>query len=205
MSKWRVVIVSSDPLARAGLAVMLGELCYVVGQVDGDDLQPDDVALFRPDVVIWDQGWDAANRDALLAFADEATVPALVLAHDDDGGRALWGGAIAGVVSRSSDAETLAVAVAALAQGLVVGMPGMLDELRPEVSAADVLEEPLTARELEVLQLLAEGLPNKQIALRLHISEHTVKFHVNALMQKLNAQSRTAAVVQATRLGLILL
>jgi DNA-binding NarL/FixJ family response regulator len=58
---------------------------------------------------------------------------------------------------------------------------------------------------LEVLQLLAEGLPNKAIARQLNISDHTVKFHVNAIMSKLNAQSRTEAVVQATRLGLILL
>jgi two-component system, NarL family, nitrate/nitrite response regulator NarL len=63
----------------------------------------------------------------------------------------------------------------------------------------------LTAREQEVLQLLAEGLPNKAIARRLEISEHTVKFHVNAILGKLNAQSRTEAVVRAGRLGLILL
>ena len=65
--------------------------------------------------------------------------------------------------------------------------------------------EDLTPRELEVLGLLAEGLPNKAIARRLGISEHTVKFHVNAVLGKLGAQSRTEAVVRATRLGLILL
>jgi two-component system nitrate/nitrite response regulator NarL len=65
--------------------------------------------------------------------------------------------------------------------------------------------EDLTPRELEVLQLLAEGLPNKAIGLRLSISEHTVKFHVNAILGKLGAQSRTDAVVRATRLGLIIL
>jgi two-component system, NarL family, nitrate/nitrite response regulator NarL len=56
-----------------------------------------------------------------------------------------------------------------------------------------------------VLQLLAEGLPNKTIARQLSISEHTVKFHLNAIMSKLGAQSRTEAVVRATRLGLIIL
>ena len=65
--------------------------------------------------------------------------------------------------------------------------------------------EPLTARELQVLRLLAEGLANKAIAQRLAISEHTVKFHVNAIMGKLGADSRTEAVVRASRLGLILL
>ena len=57
----------------------------------------------------------------------------------------------------------------------------------------------------QVPQLLAEGLPNKTIAERLGVSEHTIKFHVNAIFRKLGAQSRTDAVVRATRLGLILL
>jgi len=65
--------------------------------------------------------------------------------------------------------------------------------------------ESLTSRELEVLQYLAEGLPNKAIALKLGISEHTIKFHVNAILGKLGAQSRTEAVVRASRLGLIIL
>jgi DNA-binding NarL/FixJ family response regulator len=67
------------------------------------------------------------------------------------------------------------------------------------------MAEELTPRELEVLQQLAEGLANKAIAQRLGISEHTVKFHVNAIMGKLGVQSRTAAVVRATRLGLVVL
>ncbi len=65
--------------------------------------------------------------------------------------------------------------------------------------------ETLTPRELEVLHLVAEGLPNKTIAQQLEISEHTVKFHLNSIMGKMSAQSRTEAVVQATRLGIILL
>ncbi len=68
-----------------------------------------------------------------------------------------------------------------------------------------VTVETLTRRELEVLRLLAEGLPNKAVAYRLDISEHTVKFHVNSILTKLSAQSRTEAVTTATRLGLILL
>ena len=71
--------------------------------------------------------------------------------------------------------------------------------------ATDALIEPLTPREIEVLHLLAEGMTNRAIAQRLEISEHTVKFHVNAILGKLGAQSRTDAVVRATRLGVILL
>ena len=67
------------------------------------------------------------------------------------------------------------------------------------------LIESLTPREVEVLKLLAEGLSNRAIAFGLGISEHTVKFHVNAIMGKLGAQSRTEAAVRATQLGLLLL
>jgi two-component system, NarL family, nitrate/nitrite response regulator NarL len=68
-----------------------------------------------------------------------------------------------------------------------------------------VLLDPLTPRELEVLRLLSEGLSNKLIAARLGVSEHTAKFHLNAILGKLGAQSRTEAIVQAARLGLVAL
>jgi two-component system, NarL family, nitrate/nitrite response regulator NarL len=67
------------------------------------------------------------------------------------------------------------------------------------------MAEPFTARELEVVQLLAAGLTNKEIAQRLGITEHTVKFHVNAILGKLGAATRTEAVVQAARLGIVVL
>lgn len=69
----------------------------------------------------------------------------------------------------------------------------------------DVPPEPLTPRELEVLALLAEGLPNKSIAVRLNISDQTVKFHVAAIYGKLGASNRTDAVRRAVRRGLVVL
>ena len=75
----------------------------------------------------------------------------------------------------------------------------------PAHDPALALAEDLTPRETEVLQLLADGLTNKAIAQRLGISDHTVKFHVNAILGKLGAQSRTEAVVRATQHGLLLL
>jgi DNA-binding NarL/FixJ family response regulator len=69
----------------------------------------------------------------------------------------------------------------------------------------DAIEEPLTPREIQVLELLAEGLPNKAIALRLHISDQTVKFHVSSISGKLGAANRTDAVRRAVRRGLITL
>lgn len=76
-----------------------------------------------------------------------------------------------------------------------------LDDRHEDVLPA----EELTPRELQVLQLVAEGLPNKAIAQRLHISEHTVKFHVAAILSKLDAHTRTEAVTRAVRQGLIIL
>jgi DNA-binding CsgD family transcriptional regulator len=81
--------------------------------------------------------------------------------------------------------------------GRVIGEPAVVG------AAQAATEDPLTAREHEVLGLLAEGLPNKQIARQLGISEHTVKFHVSSVFAKLGAQSRAEAVSIGARNGLI--
>ncbi len=111
-----------------------------------------------------------------------------------------------GILFRDAAPEMLAAAVRAAAQGLRV-MDPTLEPFRAGLEPIEALPlaEPLTERELEVLRLVAEGLANKAIAARLSVSEHTVKFHLNAVLRKLGAQSRTDAVVRATRLGLILL
>ena len=107
---------------------------------------------------------------------------------------------------RQSSPDVIVAALDALAAGLSVIEPqlsALLD--RPGGAAQEPLLSPLTAREQEVLQHLARGLTNRAIALELGITQHTVKFHVNAIMSKLAAQSRTEAVVRATQLGLIAL
>jgi DNA-binding NarL/FixJ family response regulator len=81
----------------------------------------------------------------------------------------------------------------------------LAEQLAPARTAEEPPAEPLTAREAEVLALLSLGLPNKQIALRLQISEHTVKFHIAAIFAKLGAASRTEAVSIGARQGLITL
>jgi DNA-binding NarL/FixJ family response regulator len=73
------------------------------------------------------------------------------------------------------------------------------------ISDGDTIQEPLTPRELEVLALIAEGLPNKSIAARLDISDQTVKFHVAAILAKLGAHNRTEAVRRALRGGLLVI
>ncbi|MCS7070294.1 MAG: response regulator transcription factor [Anaerolinea sp.] len=102
----------------------------------------------------------------------------------------------------------MSAAVEAAIQGLFtldsIAVEALISTTLPAVTG-ERTPDALTPREIEVLRLIAEGLPNKQIAIKLSISEHTVKFHVNAILTKLGAQSRTEAVVRATRLGWIAL
>jgi two-component system nitrate/nitrite response regulator NarL len=212
----RIVVVADDPLARAGLVTLLegGESCEVVGQVALGADWPADLDLYRPDVVVCDLGWDstAGALDALregveAAFAPgEGGVPLVVLVGDEDAAQETWGVGVQGMLPRQVEGDRLRAALVAAAHGVIVLDESLIDQLLPAAPSSDLPPgQELTPRELEVLQLLAEGLANKAIALQLGISEHTVKFHVNAILAKLGAQSRTQAVVRATRLGLIIL
>lgn len=193
----RVLIVSDDPWARAGLAGLLAEEpgIEVVGQVDSEA----DFALHQPEVLLWDLGPGLADWRDL-----DIPIVALV-AEEPQGARVLSVGARA-VLLRESNPELLGAALVAAARGLVVLEPTLLAHLIPTPHPDDLLlSEPLTERELEVLQLLALGLSNKAIAQRLEISEHTAKFHVAQILGKLGVESRTEAVVRAVQLGLVLL
>jgi DNA-binding NarL/FixJ family response regulator len=115
-----------------------------------------------------------------------------------------------GLLPLDSSIEEIVAAVHAVSEGLVVGAPALIEpflESRPATQGDESapLIEPLTDREIEVLQLLAQGLANKQIAAKLGISEHTVKFHVSGIYTRLGAASRTEAVRLGVRLGLIVL
>jgi DNA-binding NarL/FixJ family response regulator len=119
-----------------------------------------------------------------------------------------------GLLPLESSPEELSAALSALREGLFVSPPALLPRLLANQAPAvqtlsgQLEESPggeLTGRESEVLALLAQGLANKQIAARMGISEHTVKFHVSAIYGKLGASSRTEAVRLGVRLGLIVL
>jgi DNA-binding NarL/FixJ family response regulator len=101
--------------------------------------------------------------------------------------------------------ETLAAARAAAVDADAVLVAGLARRLDDDDDAAFAVEETLTPREVQVLELLAEGLPNKAIAERLGISDQTVKFHVSSISGKLGAANRTDAVRRAVRRGLITL
>lgn len=217
MDTLRVLIVAGDPLARAGLAASLEQRAglAVIGQVDGTDL-PAVLDVYRPDVVLWDLGWEASTRSgaamrtALEQITDwaQADPPVVALLPDQSVAGEVWAAGARGLLSRDVDADRLAAALAAVSLGLVAVDPDFSIALFPAMHSVPEIAQPveaLTPREIEVLRLIANGLANKAIAQVLGISEHTVKFHANALMSKLGAQSRTDAVVRATRLGLIIL
>jgi len=119
-----------------------------------------------------------------------------------------------GALRRDAPAEEIIAALTAVANGLMtldrqfgIDLISASEERVAAPAPAPLVgtEEPLTAREREVLQLMALGLPNKTIAARLHISEHTAKFHVSSIMMKLGAASRTEAVTLGARRGLLIL
>lgn len=204
----RVLIVANDPLARAGLATLLeGQpACTLVGQVTGEAATLTELDIYQPEVVLWDLGWDPEATLDHLASLSQAELPVVALLPDEIYVTEAWAAGARGLLPRDIKADKLVAALLAAAQGLATIEPEWSAALLPDRSLQPPPPaEELTPREREVLQLLAEGLANKAIARRLDISEHTVKFHVNAIMSKLGAQSRTEAVVRATRLGLILL
>jgi DNA-binding NarL/FixJ family response regulator len=206
MEALRVLVVSDDPLGRTGIALLLDgqEGLTIAGLVGVDEDWPEAGAAH---IAVWDLGVGLRSGLEALRGTGAAGLPVIAIVADEtDAREALAAGARA-ALPRSVDGERLAAAIQAAAQGLVV-----LDEdfaaatwLRNLPAASPELAEPLTPRELEVLQLLSQGLPNKQIAQRLGISDHTVKFHVNAILGKLGVQSRSEAIVQAVRLGLVVL
>ena len=202
----RVLLVGDDPLARGGLAYLLsGEPgLAVVAQADAlgaaAAVERDD-----PEVAVWDLGADPLGWLERLGDLGESGPPALALLLDEEPAAAALAAGARGLLFRDVEGRRLAAALRALAGGLLVFDEALLPPLLRPRPAPQTPPEPLTPRELEVLQLLAQGLSNRRIAERLGISEHTAKFHVNSIVGKLGAQTRTDAAVRAARLGLVLL
>lgn len=208
MEEVRVRVESDDPLALAGLLSMLRGKpgLRIIGRAGAGAAEP---VFPDADVVLIDSGWRTVAE--VLPLLEEDGPPALLLLREEDPELSpadLPFGPIRGLLSRSAGEEALPAALAAVARGLLVADPA-LDQRRPHLprAAAGVLRDgrmpALSPREKEVLRLVAEGLPNKTIAHRLKISEHTVKFHLTSLLAKLGAQSRTEVVVSAIRRGLL--
>ena len=208
----RLLIIADNLLARAGLTALLSERGWTVSAQSAGGGLIADVERLQPDILVIDLSWQAGELTEALASL-EGAAPVLALVGEDETEetleslrRVLSLSSSFALLPRESDLDAICAALNALDHGLVVLDPGY--SALPIVAAqppSAAQATPLTAREDEVLQLLAQGLTNRAIALKLGITEHTVKFHVNAIMTKLHAQSRTEAVVRATQLGMIVL
>ncbi len=194
----RVLVAARSSIVRAGLesVVRSSSSLQLAGAVD--------LALVNSADI---------QADVLLLEADdiqheELALPVVLLLDTSDMAlvnSALRAG-VRAVISREATPEEIESAIQAVNAGLIViapeSLPGLLQDVRP---IAEPLAEPLSERELEVLDVIAEGLSNKLIAHRLGISEHTVKTHVASIFAKLGAASRTEAVSIAIRSGLVML
>lgn len=214
MPDLRVLVIASNPLARAGLSALLADQpgLNIVGQAEHDVL--DTLDIYRPDVTLWDMGWEPLTYLDRLRDLRDARQPIVALlanvTNAIESTAALLSAGVRGLLLQNSNGDVLAAALNAVTRGMTViasaiADSALVDTLRLNAGNDRAAPDALTPRELEVINLIAEGLPNKIIANQLNISEHTVKFHVNAILTKLGAQSRTEAVVRATRLGYITL
>jgi DNA-binding NarL/FixJ family response regulator len=189
----RVLLNVPSPALRAGLRALLtsDKTIKVVNDSMDDDSDADVVITSASQASFPSNGEDPASSTATLFLSDDkVNVRALTRSLR------VWG-----ILPTDASAEELTAAVHALSQGLIVGTSTLLLESESE----PLSHGPLTDRESEVLGLLAKGLANKQIAVTLGISEHTVKFHVSSIYTKLNVTNRTEAVREGLRGGWIAL
>jgi DNA-binding NarL/FixJ family response regulator len=192
----RVGLNIASPALRAGLRSLLSSDRTI--KVLSDLLEEEneaDVIITSASAVLFGENESAlrpgSGQTAILFLVDDQlNVEEMKRAYR------VWG-----VMPTEASAEELIAAIHALSQGLVVGAPALLFESQNEL----LEHSPLTERESEVLGLLARGLANKQIAVALGISEHTIKFHVSSIYQKLNVTNRTEAVREGLRGGWIAL
>lgn len=185
----------SSPALRAGLRALLSSDMTIKVVAAPDSLGEENEA----DVVIM----SASPASAFHHETDPSSSAAILLLSNDQPNleemrrsTRVWG-----VLPTDVSPEELTAAVHALSQGLIVGAPALLFRSDSEPRERG----PLTERESEVLGLLAKGLANKQIAVELNISEHTVKFHVSSIYARLNVTNRTEAVREGLRGGWIAL
>jgi DNA-binding NarL/FixJ family response regulator len=138
-------------------------------------------------------------REWLLEFMDLALLVVLISEPDPGMFNFMRHAKTGGLLQSSASSEQVVQAIKSVASGLMV----FDSALAPQPSDDEPVTEQLTPREGEVLRLLADGSGNKEIAAKLGISEHTIKFHIRSILGKLGAASRTEAVTRGLRSGLI--
>jgi len=205
----RVLVVAAGTMAQAGMAALVESVEGLeVAAAVGETAAVDAGRLVDPDICLVDLEGVTPTEGSLAAIVAGLACPVVAICEVEGISAALATGA-RGALSPGITGAALEAALVAAAAGIeVVHPPGGRADLDLRAEALPerdpvVLAEPLTNRELQVLQLLPQGLTNQEVARRLGVSEHTAKFHVSAILGKLGAQSRAEAVTRGYRLGLI--
>jgi len=212
----RVLVASASAVRRTGLETIIKTTppLKLVSSAHGISALSAQAREFQPDIILADLERADPNFIALVSSIWQAhAAPIFVLLIDapDSGwtSRALRAG-VKAILPRDALSEEIFSAIQAVHAGFVILDPEVTQELARHVHLESADHVPaafdeLTTREIEVLRMMAEGLGNKQIASRLGISDHTIKFHISSILDKLGASSRTEAVTLGIRMGLILL
>jgi DNA-binding NarL/FixJ family response regulator len=213
----RVLLVDDQTLFRESLGMLLAAQpdLEVVGEAANGAVALERIPTLRPHVVLMDLRMPVmdgvtATRQLRVAFPDVQVIALTTFDDDADVFAALGAGAL-GYLLKDVSGETLVAAVRAAARGEAFLQPSITTKVVqafsrrsvPTPTAAQPLAEPLSARELEILQLLAGGATNREIATTLVIAEGTVKNHITNILGKLGARDRAQAVLMARDLGLI--
>jgi NarL family two-component system response regulator YdfI len=202
----RVLLAAASTVRRAGLEALLKQAPSVklAGSLHGPPALAQYAAQLQPDVVLLDLESETSGGESaavsVVALIDEPSA--------DWAAQALRSG-VKAILPRDSGMEEILSAIQAAHAGLVLLDPEVTQNLAarirtPSTQSAAALDD-LTPREVEVLRMLAEGLGNREMAARLGISDHTVKFHISSILDKLGAATRTEAVTMGIRMGIILL
>jgi NarL family two-component system response regulator YdfI len=210
----QVIIIAPVIATRAGLRALLSEDPQISVVAEAGYLSELEEGLPKADVLVWLPG-SSTDLEAQLAVVDKMALngsSALLMVHDDPAVLSnlvrlpvkVWG-----LLSTEATQAELIAGVQALNEGLIVIHPPWINQISSSSESREngKLEniEELTSRELEILGLLALGLTNKQIAARLKISAHTVKFHVSSIFSKLGTTNRVETVNLGLKKGLIVL
>lgn len=208
----RVLVADDHSLFRDGIVSLLEAAGFeVVGQVGDGRSAIESAKLLRPDLVLMDiampemSGLEALRQ--IRSMLPDAKVVMLTVSEDDDDlFDAIRSGA-SGYLLKSLNADEFLKMLEGLGHGKAVMTRETTAHLMRGFADLAYHQEPspdrLSPRELELLQLVAEGLSNKAIGQRLSVSVNTVKYHMKNILQKLGAQNRTEAVMMAIRSGLI--
>jgi NarL family two-component system response regulator YdfI len=201
----RVLLAAASTVRRAGLEALVQKapLLQLAGSLHNALAVAQYAAQLQPDVVLLDLESETRTRAAafpVVALIDEPSA--------DWTAHALRSG-VKAILPRDSGMEEILAAIQAAHAGLVLLDADVTQNLAsrippPSAQPAPALDD-LTPREIEVLRMLAEGVGNREMAARLGISDHTVKFHISSILDKLGAGTRTEAVTMGIRMGIILL